>query len=101
MKLQIVEVGLKQGADEEIAYQLTTTNWGSSPSSVSVKAYDMSDSFADVTSTILSGSASVASDVITLPVVLDLTAGNKYRIEIMFTTGGNVLECYFELEGMR
>jgi len=101
VKLQIVETGLKQGVDEEIAYQLTTTNWGSSPSSVVVKAYDMSDSFADVSETILEGDPSISDDVITLPVVLDLTAGNRYRIEIQCTTGGSVLECYFELEGMR
>lgn len=101
MQLQVAETGLKQGADEQIAYQLTTTNWGSSPSSVTVKAYDMSNSFTDVTSTILSGDPSISSDVITLPIVKSLTAGSKYRIEIKFTTGGNVLECYFELEAMR
>ena len=101
MKLQIIETGLKQGADEEIAYTLTTTPWGDSPSSVSVTAYDMSDSFAVVTADILSGSASTTSTSVTTPVVLDLVAGHNYRIEIMFTTGGNVLECYFELEARR
>lgn len=101
MKLQIHETGLKQGADEEIPYQLTTTNWGSSPSSVSVTAYDMSDSFAVVTDDILDGDPSISDDVITLPIVKSLTRGHKYRIEIMFTTGGIILECYFELEGMR
>lgn len=101
MKLQIVETGLKQGADEEVAYTLTTTPWGDSPSDISVTAYDMSDSFAVVTDDVLEGDASSDNTSITTPVVLDLTAGNKYRIEIMFTTGGNVLECYFELEAMR
>ena len=101
MKLQITETGLKQGADEEIAYTLTTTPWGDSPSSVSVTAYDMSDSFAVVTADILSGSASTTSTSVTTPVVLDLVAGHNYRIEIKFTTGGNVLECYFELEARR
>ena len=101
MKLQIIETGLKQGADEEIAYTLTTTPWGDSPSSVSVTAYDMSDSFAVVTDDILSGSASNSSTTITTPVVDSLVAGHRYRIEIKFTTGGNILECYFELEAMR
>jgi len=101
VKLQIIETGLKQGADEEIAYTLTTTPWGDSPSSVSVTAYDMSDSFAVVTDDILEGDPSSDTTSITTPVVLDLVAGHKYRIEIMFTTGGNILECYFELEAMR
>ena len=101
MKLQVEETGLKQGADEQIAYTLTTTPWGTSPSSVSVTAYDKSNEYADVSSTVLSGSASATNDVITTPVVKSLTAGNDYRIEIKFTTGGNVMECYFELEARR
>ena len=35
------ESPLLQGADEQIAYQLTTTPWGSTPTSVDVKCYDI------------------------------------------------------------
>ena len=96
---EIIESPIFQGEDEEIAYTVTTTPWGSSPTNVAVVAKDMTDNNAVVTSTVLSGSASVSGDVITTPKVQNLVAGHKYRIEVKFTTGGNVLECYFELAG--
>jgi hypothetical protein len=48
----------------------------------------------DVTSTVLSGTASASGDVITCPVMQSLTAGKLYRLEIQFVTGGNTLEAY-------
>lgn len=88
-----------QGEDEQIAYTVTTTNWGSDPSSVTVKAYDESNAMTDVTSTVLSGDASATDDVITCPVLKSLTAGHRYRVEVKFTCSGNVFECYFVVEG--
>ena len=96
---RVKESDLRQGEDEQIAYTVTTTPWGSSPTNVAVVAKDMTDNNAVVTSTVLSGSASVSGDVITTPKVQNLVAGHKYRIEVKFTASGNVLECYFELLG--
>ena len=84
-----------QGEDEEVAYSVTTTSWGSSPTDVMVVAKDMNNSNTDVSATVLSGDASVLGDVITLPTIKSLTAGNRYRIEVLFTAEGNVLEGYF------
>jgi len=36
----------------------------------------------------------IAPTVITTPLVTGLTAGNIYRLEIKFVTGGNTLEAY-------
>ena len=84
-----------QGVDEEIPYTLTTTKWGSSPSSVSVKAYTVQgETFTDVSSTVLSGSPSVNGDIITLPVLKSLVEGVEYRIEMKFTCSGNVFESW-------
>ena len=96
----VVESPLNQGEDEQIAYTLTTTPWGASPSSVAVTAEQKQGArnWTDVTSTVLSGSASVASDVITTPIVKSLTEGNTYRILIKFTSGGNIFSAYLELE---
>ena len=94
---EIVEGRQKQGVDEEVYYSLTTTPWGSDPSSVSVKAYTMPDR-TDVTSTVLSGDASTTDDVITLPKLSGLTAGTEYRIEVKFTCSSNVLECYATIQ---
>lgn len=92
---EVKEGNLEQGKDEIIAYTLTTTPWGSSPSSVVVTLWDItSPAWTEVTSTMLSGAASVLGDVITTPLVTGLTAGNVYRLEIKFSTGGNTLEAY-------
>jgi len=90
-----------QGIEEQIIYSLTTTNWGSSPTSPSVKAYDETAAYADVSATVLSGSPSVAGDAITLPTVKSLTADHRYRIEVQFTVGGNVFEAYFVIVAQR
>ena len=83
-----------QGADEKIPYKLTTTPWGSAPSSVVVKCFDITTTRTDVTATNLSGSASVDGDVITCPLLQSLTAGNTYRLEIQFVAGGVTWEAY-------
>jgi len=87
-----------QGSDEEIAYTLTTTNWGSSPTSTSAAIYSLSgDTYTDVTTGAMSGSTSVTGDVITLPKISGLTVGTTYRVEVQFTITGNVFEAYAEL----
>lgn len=92
---EVIQGAQLQGADEKIAYRLTTTPWGSTPSSVVVKCYDITTGArTDVTSTNLSGSASVDGDVITCPILQTLTAGNTYRMEIQFVSGGNTWECF-------
>ena len=98
---QTKERNIVQGIDEEIVYTLTTTPWGPTPIGVSVKAYDMSDPWTDVTATVLSGSASVVGDIITLPILESLTEGKRYRIEVKFTAGGNIFEAWFEVGAER
>jgi len=93
-----------QGSGESLIYTVTTTNWGSSPGTVSVKAYSVSsdETLTDVTSTVIpAGSASVTGDVITLPAIKNLTAGTLYLIEVTFTSGSNIFVAAFELLGER
>lgn len=92
---EVIEGVQVQGVDEQIAYQLTTTPWGASPTSVAVVVKTADG--ADVTATVTSGAASVVGDVITLPVIKSLTAGLVYRVEVKFTVSGNVLECFFRI----
>lgn len=87
-----------QGEDEVLAYLVTTTPWASSPTSPTCKifSYDpAADTYTDVTSTKMSGSASVSGDVITTPLVTSLTAGTKYRVEVKFVVSANTFELYF------
>jgi len=98
---RIVESPLYQGEEEVIYYQLTTTPWGSSPTSVAVKIYDIANDYNDVTSTNLSGAASVNGDVITFPAVTGLTDGRWYRLECKFSIGSNTFESWIDIRGQR
>ena len=92
---EVKEGAQLQGADERIYYSITTSPWGSSPTSVSVRAYDETSSNLDVTATVLSETASVSGDIIILPLLSNLTHLHTYRIEVLFSTAeGNVLEAY-------
>lgn len=97
VRRKIKESPIRQGEDEQIAYNLTTTPWGSSPTSLSVALKTLPD-LTDVSSTHLSGSASAVGDVITTPVVSGLEAGKTYRMEIKFTVSGNVMEAWAVIE---
>ena len=86
------ESPMSQGEEEQIAYQLTSTPWGSTPTSIVVKIYDAGGT--DKSTTCLSGTASATGDIITLPVCKSLTAGNRYKLQVKFTSGGNVYEAF-------
>ena len=106
--LEVVEGLREQGSDERLAYSITTTEWGSSPTSPTVVAYDESG-YTDVTSTggstgsgvYPSGSPSGSGDKILLPLLRDLQPGHTYRIEIKFTIGSNVWEGHFRVKCLR
>ena len=98
-----IKEGLQyQGADETIVYTLTTTPWGTSPSSTSAKIYEVTvHTFTDKTSTNMTGSTSVTGDVITLPAIASLVDGTLYRVEVQFTCSGNIFEAYADLQAER
>jgi hypothetical protein len=99
---EVRESPLEQGIDEEIAYTLTTTSFGTAPSSAEVKAYDITENaYTDVTTTVLHGSVLIAGDVITLPTLKAITEGKTYRIEIKFTAGGQVHEPYLHIHARK
>ena len=70
-------------AGEGVYWDVDTTNYGGSPTSVSVLAYDLKTD-ADVTSTVLSGAASVTGNVIRLPKFQSAAVGD-FKIIITFT----------------
>ena len=89
-----------QGIGEEIAYSLTTTPWGSSPTLASFAVLDITTALpgTDVTSTVAPGTPTVAGDVITTPLIQDLTVGHIYRVELGFRCGSQKFVAWFELE---
>jgi hypothetical protein len=99
---EIVEGEQVQGVDEKITYSLTTTPWGTSPSAIAVKAYDVTLSYTDVTATVMPvGVGSAVADVITLPELTALTESHLYRIEVKFVAQGNTFEAFFIVRAMR
>lgn len=96
---QVVEAPLWQGEDERIYYTVTTTPWGSTPTTTSMVIKDADGT--DVTSTYATGSTSVLGDVITLPLIHSLADGAVYRVEVKFTVNSNVVETWFDIYGQR
>ena len=94
--LREISEGLQcQGVNEEIVYGITSTPWGSSPTSITAVLRD--PDFEDVSASMLSGSPSASGDVITTPKVLNLIAGELYRLEINFSSGGQKFEFFIEI----
>ena len=95
--LEIQEGLQRQTSTEVLIYRITTTNWISSPTSPSVAAFD-EESGADVTSTVFpTNTPSASGDIITLSPLRALTKGRVYRIEVAFTVGSSIYECYFRV----
>jgi hypothetical protein len=95
--LEVAEGIQYQYATEELIYTVTTTNWGSSPSSLVVTAYE-EGSEKDVTATVFpTNSPTAANDIISLSPMKALTKGKTYRVEVKFTSGSNKFEPYFRV----
>jgi hypothetical protein len=85
------------GIDERPVYGLNISNWGNSPSSVTLACYKyLNNAWTDVTATCFPvGTSSVSGNLITLPAFVPQAIGDSYRIEVKFTiTGGSILEAY-------
>jgi hypothetical protein len=101
MKRECVESPLDMSTDEQIAYVVSTTPWGGSPSSVAMALYDVTDptSETDVSNTKLAGSMSISGDNITTKRIFSLVLGRRYRAEVLWTDDdSNVLECFFKIQ---
>jgi len=96
-----IELENEQGVNEKFFYELTTTNWGAAPVSVSVKTVDVTANHTDVSQDVQNGDPTVEGDTITLPEISDLKAGHVYRVAVRFSTGGNVLEPFFVVYATR
>jgi hypothetical protein len=96
------ESGLGQGQDEELVYTLNVSPWGSNPTDIQVKVYDITaGAYLDESSAMLSGAASVTGDDITLPALSGVEANHNYRLEVKFTIGSNTFEAWCRIRGER
>ena len=95
-----VATGLLEQSDaESIFYSVNTLPWGGSPSAPSVDVFNENDLDTSVKTAVMpAGSPSVNGNSIDLPALTALTDKMIYRIYLTFTSGGNVLRCYFRVE---
>lgn len=103
-KRQVKERDIRQGEDEAITYTVDFSTWGTGFATPSAAIYSYNEStgvYTDETGTLMSGSASVASDVITVPRISGLTAGTRYRVEVQAVVDGDTYEGYFWIEAER
>lgn len=101
MSIREVKEGLQiQGLSAQRRYTITIpTTWGTPSGTPTVTAYDESDWSA--VSNVLSGSASVASQVITTPLVQNMRQDKTYRVVVVFSIAGGVEDVYFRVRGER
>jgi len=88
------------GANEQIAYTLTVpTSWGTaSLTNLTNTLYEDPDGAnTDVSATKLSGSTTASGQVITTKVIISLTAGKKYRLDVQFDTSEGNQEVAFAI----
>ncbi len=64
-------------------YAIDTTEWGGSPTSPSVVAYDINNAMA-VTTSVITGTPTIEGDLVKLPKFSSSVAG-KFRLVVSFT----------------
>lgn len=93
-----------QGINESLRYTVDTTPWGGSPTApIAITVLDVTDSPSgtDVTSSVVTGVASVQANVITTPYLGALTLNHVYHVFVRWVSGGQTLETWFELRAER
>lgn len=98
LRREVVEGTQGQGVNESVSYVIPSDPWGNAPTILGITARDVTLGGVDVSSTVLSGTWSVAGNVMTLQPVSALTANHLYRIDVQFQTDdGNVFGCYLHI----
>lgn len=93
-KREFKESPLYMGENETVAFDLTVpSSWGSSIETDSAECF-LYDGDSDVSTSKLTGSASVSSQVITTQLVSGLAAGKKYKLVVRWEDSGNTLEAW-------
>ena len=96
----VVEATQRQGIDEIVTYNITTTPWGTSPTTCSLGMWErISGCWTNVTTDTTTGTILTVGDIITLPGIKSLEEGHTYRAITVFTASGNMLSCYFDIVG--
>ena len=94
---EVLEGLQRVGQNESVIFQISTTNWGGTPTSPTHDVFNVEDLTTSVKSTVMSGSPSVSTDDVILPAFNSGTVGETYIVIVGFTSGGNTLEAWFKI----
>lgn len=89
------------GRNDKVSFTLDTTLWGGAPTLPACTLWDITTGETDVSSTNLSGSASIGGAVITTPLVQLLAVGSQYLLEIKWTKGGETNAALLIIHGTK
>lgn len=89
-----------QGSDEEIAYSVDLSDWGTVAASPAPTC-TLTNLTTNTTCTTanLSGSVTLVGNVITTPKVVDLSRNTDYRLGILATVNTNLMSGYLDIKG--
>lgn len=95
--LEAAEGVQTQSTAEELVWQIDTSSRGT-PTSPAVTTVKQSDG-TDVKGTVMpTGSPSVTNNIISLPTLKDLTAGERYEIRTTYTADSNKQETIINVD---
>jgi len=103
-KREVVESPLEQGSLEIKPYTITVpTSWGTltSVDTVTIESINANGTYTDLSGTLLTGSNSFASQVITTKSVTGLTADVDYRLGVRFVCGSTTHEVYLIIKAKK
>jgi hypothetical protein len=100
---EVIESPMEQGLEEVISYSLDTTPWGGAPSAPECTVYDVTDrDRIDITEDVMPTNEPVVDEddpnTIILSPLRDIEE-KKYRVEVKWTSSGNVFEAYCIING--
>jgi len=88
------ESPVEQGKDERVSYTIDTALYGATVAPTGIAVYLYEGDTTDISATNLSGTYSLVGLVISTPLVISLTPGKLYRLEVQFVISGNTVEPY-------
>lgn len=88
---------VRQGTTEKRGYRCKTLE-GMTPTSVVITVWNETDNV-DATGTTTEGASTVAANIITTKLIKALAAGKVYRVNVEWTSGSEIVNRYFRVEG--
>lgn len=97
---EVLEGIQEQSTAESVSYIVNTLPWGGTPTNPVIDIFDEEDLTTSLSSTHLTGSATVNGDNVATKVVGSLVEDVIYRMTVQFVSNGNTLQGYVRIQGV-